>query len=69
MLLTAKECRVAAERAKEYPKDYGNQFIAVDPTYEQLIAVVGHSAEGMILTEVGWTLAWLKQFPEHLALG
>jgi hypothetical protein len=69
MPLTASECRIAAERAKEYPCDKGKVYIPLNPDPEELRRVVGDPRTDLLFGNAIYTAIWLKAHPEDVGKG
>lgn len=73
-MLTAEECKVAAERARKYPPGFGGVFVPVVPTKEQVEKVTGRlwnedHYTGNLLGEMGLAAQWLAAYPEDIEKG
>lgn len=69
-MLTAEECKVAAERARKYPPTYGHSYLARTLTGEEE-SILGDidNPFGDGLSNAAAAARWLSVHPEDHAIG
>jgi hypothetical protein len=68
MPLTASECRIAAERAKEYPPGEGNTYLPLKLTSEEVQRVLGYIPI-ILFDDSTYAAKWLRIRPEDADKG
>lgn len=68
--LTKEECKVAADRARNYPPGFGHTYFAIEVTDKDLIGEgfpagkLGYNTEPLSDNKIAsW---WARQHPEHV---